>query len=419
MERPTASSSAKKTLKDQQKKPEKPESTQRTTRSVSDFTTSKHTVKTRTELYGIGKYTWKTEGVDGTRTHLIMKGFISGDCDPNPSLATLVLVLLRAVAFILEERRDNKVLKIAETLNGIDTNLLKVLAYAEQEKEGPAPINAGENGLAEVLEKAEKSVTNTGERVPSGPKGRTYAAAVASGTKAPPQHVIALANAHAGDCQVMVVLSEKELVEKASLALEHAKSVLGDDTAPDRMGFVGAKRVWSGAVVFHLTAAEWLQLPRCMNAFLMGLGGTAIYKPRNYSVVVEFVLVTFDPALRHAFRTLEDDNGLERDVITQERYIKPLERRHVGQHTIFGFATAEGANHAIRHRLFVHGKRVTERKLLSEPIRCMKCQMIGTTHNAATCPSIHDTSHVLAQTAKPLNVLTEATEWWTATAPCL
>ncbi|KAJ7781933.1 hypothetical protein DFH07DRAFT_764937 [Mycena maculata] len=108
MERPTASSSAKTTLKDQQKKPEKPESTQRTTRSASDFTTSEHTAKTRTELYGLGKYNWKTEGVDGARTHLIMKGFISGDCDPTPSLATLALVLLRIAANGEEGRQGSR-----------------------------------------------------------------------------------------------------------------------------------------------------------------------------------------------------------------------------------------------------------------------------------------------------------------------
>ncbi|KAJ7123708.1 hypothetical protein C8R44DRAFT_620911, partial [Mycena epipterygia] len=90
---------------------------------------------------------------------------------------------------------------------------------------------------------------------------------------------------------------------------------------------------------------------------------------------------------------IEDANGIERGQLTQARYIKPLERRHKGQrtaHTIFGFASREAANHAIRHRIFVDGKRVSAQKLLTEPIRCLKCQVIGTNHTAASCPSVHD-----------------------------
>ncbi|KAJ7191578.1 hypothetical protein GGX14DRAFT_336427, partial [Mycena pura] len=191
-------------------------------------------------------------------------------------------------------------------------------------------------------------------------------------------------------------LSEKELVEKANLALHHAKGALGDDTAPDRMSFIGARRLRSGAVVFHLAtaaAAEWIRSPKRMDAFLASMGGTSVYKPRAFSVVVEFVPVTFDPSLENTFRTIEDANGMKRGAITQARYIKPLERRNPGQrsaHAIFGFATADGATHAIRHKMFVDGKHVAARKLLSEPICCLKCQQIGVNHSAATCPSIHD-----------------------------
>ncbi|KAJ7189689.1 hypothetical protein GGX14DRAFT_382961, partial [Mycena pura] len=107
------------------------------------------------------------------------------------------------------------------------------------------------------------------------------------------------------------------------------------------------------AVVFHLTtaaAAEWIRSPKRMDAFLAGMGGTSVYKPCAFSVVVEFVPVTFDPSLENTFHTIEDTNGMKRGAITQARYIKPLERRNPGQrstHAIFGFATADGANHAI------------------------------------------------------------------------
>ncbi|KAJ7196018.1 hypothetical protein B0H12DRAFT_974031, partial [Mycena haematopus] len=73
-------------------------------------------------------------------------------------------------------------------------------------------------------------------------------------------------------------------------------------------------------------------------------------KPRTFSAVVEFVPLTFDPALENALHEVEDANGLGRGAIVQARYIKPIARRHAGQtvaHMIFSFRTAEGANHAI------------------------------------------------------------------------
>ncbi|KAJ6570944.1 hypothetical protein DFH09DRAFT_916808, partial [Mycena vulgaris] len=77
-----------------------------------------------------------------------------------------------------------------------------------------------------------------------------------------------------------------------------------------------------------------------------GVGPSTV--PHSFSVVVEFVPVTFNPDLGRAFETIEDANGLRRGVLLQARFIKPPARRHPGQrsaHAIFGFASAEAANH--------------------------------------------------------------------------
>ncbi|KAJ7626467.1 hypothetical protein B0H17DRAFT_906290, partial [Mycena rosella] len=114
-----------------------------------------------------------------------------------------------------------------------------------------------------------------------------------------------------------------------------------------------AHKVRNGAVVFHLStaaAADWIRVPKRMDAFLAGMGGTSVYKPRLFSVVVEFVPVSFDPALDRALATIEDANGIMRGELAQAHFIKPVERRHPAQrsaHAIFGFASAESANHAI------------------------------------------------------------------------
>ncbi|KAJ6452968.1 hypothetical protein C8R45DRAFT_780198, partial [Mycena sanguinolenta] len=116
---------------------------------------------------------------------------------------------------------------------------------------------------------------------------------------------------------------------------------------------VGAHQLRSGAVVLHLKtaeAADCLRAKKRMDAFLEGMGGTAVHKLRSYSVVLEFMPVTFDPALDNVLHAVEDANGFERGAITQARYIKPMGRRHAVHrvaHMIFGFATADGANHVI------------------------------------------------------------------------
>ncbi|KAJ7143836.1 hypothetical protein C8R44DRAFT_601619 [Mycena epipterygia] len=108
---------------------------------------------------------------------------------------------------------------------------------------------------------------------------------------------------------------------------------MGDNTAPAPTSFVGARKLRSGAIVLHLNtvqAAQWMRIPRRIAAFLAGMGGTSIYRPRSYSVVVEFVPVSFDPELSRAFESIEDANGLGRGELMQARFIKPLARRHPG-----------------------------------------------------------------------------------------
>ncbi|CAK5266270.1 unnamed protein product [Mycena citricolor] len=58
---------------------------------------------------------------------------------------------------------------------------------------------------------------------------------------------------------------------------------------------------------------------------------------------------------------------------------------------MIGFKTASAANRAIRFGLFVECTKVNCRKLLQEPLRCVKCQFYNTGHIAKTCNSIHNT----------------------------
>ncbi|KAJ6467340.1 hypothetical protein C8R45DRAFT_1106101 [Mycena sanguinolenta] len=371
-------------------------------------------------------------GAAGARQYLIQKAFVSEDCDPEPSLDTLAFVLLRAaaatglsvvtadamraVAYLVEGHRVRLALNaIAGDIKQLTRSTWQSDGEAVRDEDVAQDVRTAAEMLTQTVEQQCKDIwhlttrledhiteiesqdallRHRGEAVDAGMEEeaphapphatRSYAGAVMVNTATPPVDTYGLAN-----------LTEKELVQKANLAWDIAVTALGDSTAPANASFVSACRVRSGAIVLHLNtpaAAEWIRVPHRIAAFLAGMEGMSIYRPRSFSYVVEFIPVTFNPELRRAFETIEDSNGLDHGDITQARFIKPLVRRHPDQrsaHAIFGFASAASANHAIRHSLFVDGKRVPVRKLLSGPIRCLKCQIVDTNHIAANCPSVN------------------------------
>ncbi|KAJ6453774.1 hypothetical protein C8R45DRAFT_759675, partial [Mycena sanguinolenta] len=133
-------------------------------------------------------------------------------------------------------------------------------------------------------------------------------------------------------------------------------------------------------------AAQWLKA--IMPAFLAKMGGTTVHKERLYNLVVKFVPVSFDPEREGAFRVIEDDNAMLRGALANARWIKPIGCRKVGQkcaHLVLGCRDAETANRIIRERVWIDGSQVPAHKLLTEPIRCVKCQDVQTNHIAATC----------------------------------
>jgi len=196
------------------------------------------------------------------------------------------------------------------------------------------------------------------------------------------------------DDKSLADLSEKELVSKANATLELMQSAaLGSLSG---INFVGADVLRSGTVAYHLNtleSAKWIQEETNTKAFLLNFGGASLAKPMLLHALMEFVPLTFDPNLLSAVEEVERLSGLPLRSLLFAKFIKPKDRRHSGQslgHAIFRFRTREAANHALVHGLFVEGKRVLARKLLPDPRRCMKCQVVGATHFAAECKSTHD-----------------------------
>jgi len=83
---------------------------------------------------------------------------------------------------------------------------------------------------------------------------------------------------------------------------------------------------------------------------------------------------------------------LAEQSIAFSKYIKPPHLRTENQrvaHVTIGFNHREDANFAIRNGMFIEGKHVNTRKMLTEPRRCLKCQKYG--HYVANCKEKEDT----------------------------
>ena len=115
-------------------------------------------------------------------------------------------------------------------------------------------------------------------------------------------------------------------------------------------------------------------------------------KNKLFYVVAEFVPPTFNVGTKSAHAHIEEDSSMSMDTISYSKYIKLLHLHASNQrvaHIIIRFNDRSNANRAIEHGLFIEGKQVKVRKLLSEPRRCLKCQRFR--HHMPDCKENTDT----------------------------
>jgi hypothetical protein len=356
----------------------------------------------------------------------------------TPALTKIVVDGLRATALLLEsknmESTTSKTSKAITELITPATEQLTValteLQRATDELRGSAVsitrtadefsencatstqyvLDAVSEAAAEAAEAIEASAKAQPQTPPSAQppatQPTTYAAA-AAGTHLHPAHATTLARGDSRARQVLVDkapgadasgledLSEKELVEKARVALEQLAQTGVIDTA--RTKFVWARKLRIGGVIYEMDTAEsakWLKREPNMASFLQVFSATSVIKHHAYSILAEYVPLSFDTNERTHLAEVERDNGLETKGILHARWIKPPHRRTAMQrtaHVILCLSQLAGANSAIWDGMIIAGKRAWARKLLHEPRRCLKCQEIGATHIAATCKQTHDT----------------------------
>ncbi|CAK5266271.1 unnamed protein product [Mycena citricolor] len=157
---------------------------------------------------------------------------------------------------------------------------------------------------------------------------------------APPPH-LATAFAQSQACRLQITirperdttvtwqdLNDRETLTKVNIALAAAHENANDDKGPEELKARASQRTRNGALITHMTTAdgaEWIQKPENMQTFLVVLGGNTTYTPHNYTVVADFVPVTFDPESPTVISKLEDNNGLKNRQVVSTRYIKPKE----------------------------------------------------------------------------------------------
>ena len=114
------------------------------------------------------------------------------------------------------------------------------------------------------------------------------------------------------------------------------------------------------------------------------------------------------------YMKLEDSNNLPTDTITSTKFIKPLHLRYKEQkvtHLIVSFSSHKEANTIIQQGLYIEGKHVIVRKVLTEPHRCLKCQVYrhfiseckAQNNKCARCAEQHCTASCPFATNSPLH----------------
>ena len=200
--------------------------------------------------------------------------------------------------------------------------------------------------------------------------------------------------------QLLVELGKETMDSKSTTELrENIDAVLRDLTPapPEGAKVQEINKLRNGGVIVQLSskeAAEWLTEPSNKRAFMSKLDNNlkAFTKDRAYPIPVPRIPTTFDPSNQEHLREIEGANGLEPNIISKARWIKPIYRRHTKQKvacTTLSLPSTSEANRLIRDGMYICSSRTYPKRLKYEPKQCMKCQKWG--HFPLECQATTDT----------------------------
>ena len=182
-----------------------------------------------------------------------------------------------------------------------------------------------------------------------------------------------------------------ELLTKANEVLDK----MVDAEKPEKVKVETVLKARKNAILLTLSskeAANWIRDPGNEIAFTEAFSKGAHIREREYNIVAPRVPLTFEPGNPAHLREIEEANSLSAHVIRKARWIKPVERRRVGQthaYAILSITSVDTANKLIKDGLGICNSMVRPQKLKQEPTQCMKCRRWG--HFADKCPESDDT----------------------------
>ncbi|QRV92026.1 hypothetical protein RhiJN_20044 [Ceratobasidium sp. AG-Ba] len=197
-------------------------------------------------------------------------------------------------------------------------------------------------------------------------------------------------------------MDARALTAAANRALEKAwESIKNTDFAIDRklniapkIVFKTAKRMAANSLLFEMgdhTQAALISLTPLAIAFENAFEGV-VCQGQLAEIFMDGAPTSFDPTIEDNVRAMEEENQLDTGSILGCSWLKPAHLRTEGQATAVlrvSLRSRDVADSLIAARATLFGERVTFRRPVEEPIRCMKCQKYG--HKAGVCKARQDT----------------------------
>ena len=190
-------------------------------------------------------------------------------------------------------------------------------------------------------------------------------------------------------------LESATLMAKANEVLDGMK----DGDKPEAAKVVSILKTRKNALLLTLSnkeTANWLREPGNEESFANAFSKGAHIREREYNLVAPRVLqllpLTFDPGNPKHLREVEEANSLPANIIRKARWIKPVERRRMGQthaYAILTITSVDVANKLIKDGLGICNSMIRPLKQKQEPTQCMKCRRWG--HFADKCLETEDT----------------------------
>lgn len=153
------------------------------------------------------------------------------------------------------------------------------------------------------------------------------------------------------------VIAETTLIERANTAL---KEIIPDNFAGSK--FTAALRLRNGGILFEMNRADtvsWLRKSPNRENFADSFKPACKIKERQYTVIVPFVPLTFNPENKIHLRETEEANDLQERDIARAQWIKPPSQREKKQtvgHLMLTFANPETANKALTEGIQICNK---------------------------------------------------------------